>query len=101
MNFKEKNFKYVRKPFGRFLDEISQENQYQYLRSLALGDEKHMPADLMRDFPGLISDFTLPLSLSAVTKAAHSSPLRISGSVNMWLHYDVRIPFSDEPPSMA
>lgn len=90
MSFKEKNFKYVKKPFGQFLDEIaSGTHPHQYLRSLALGDEKRNQADLSRDFPELASDFILPASLLSVTNNAHSSPLRISGSVNMWLHYDV------------
>ena len=88
MNFKEKNFKYVKKPFGQFLDEISA-GSCQYLRSLALHGEKTSTADLASDFPELAYDFQLPSSLCFIEQMAHSSPLRISGSSNMWLHYDV------------
>lgn len=60
-----------------------------YLRSLSLDKPSEQPADIARDFPSLAADFRLPAELSLVTENAHSSPLRISGPVNMWLHYDV------------
>ena len=89
LSFKEKNFSYVKKHFGRFLDEI-REGSHQYLRSLAIHDEKSLPAELSRDFPRLADDFHLPAALSRISASAHSSPLRISGLADMWLHYDVR-----------
>ena len=59
------------------------------MRSLAIDDEKSLPAEFSRDFPGLGDDFHLPAALSRISVSAHSSPLRISGLADMWLHYDV------------
>lgn len=91
MDFTRKNFRYVKKPFRQFVDEINQGSQ-QYLRSLAADKPSVKPADFMCDFPELACDFQLPPQLSTVTRDMHSSPLRISGPVIMWLHYDVRQP---------
>ena len=88
MNFLAKNFVYVTKPFGRFLDEIAQGSQ-QYLRSLSSEQPSERPAQLTVDFPELAADFQLPPELEFVSHNIHSSPLRISGPVTMWLHYDV------------
>lgn len=88
MDFTRKNFRYVRKLFGQFIDEINEGSQ-QYLRSLAIGMPSVKPADFMCDFPELASDFQLPPQLKIVVRDMHSSPLRISGPVVMWLHYDV------------
>ena len=63
----------------------------QYLRSLASDKPAERPADFAFDFPELADDFRLPSSLGEVKEHAHSSPLRISGRVIMWLHYDVRL----------
>lgn len=60
-----------------------------YLRSLSAEKPSELPADLDRDFPTLSNDFRLPPELRLVRESAHSSVLRISGPVNMWLHYDV------------
>ncbi|CZT04273.1 probable leucine carboxyl methyltransferase 2 [Rhynchosporium graminicola] len=88
MNFKSKNFSYVTKWFGDFLDQI-QQGQMLYLRSLSAEKPSEKAADISRDFPSIAADFVLPPELAVVTENTHSSPLRISGPVNMWLHYDV------------
>ena len=87
MNFVAKNFMYVTKPFGQFLDEIARGSQ-QYLRSLSSDRPSERPAQLVIDFPELAGDFHLPPELEFVSHNTHSSPLRISGPVTMWLHYD-------------
>ncbi len=88
MNFQAKNFRYVTKEFGEFLDQVTR-GQRQYLRSLASDKPAEKPAELSRDFPQIADDFRLPPELDLVSNNAHSSPLRISGPVSMWLHYDV------------
>ncbi|KAJ9204275.1 hypothetical protein DTO164E3_2037 [Paecilomyces variotii] len=88
MNFQTKNFSYVTKGFGCFLDEVHAGGR-QYLRSISSEKPTKMPANLAIDFPQLKDDFRLPAELSFVTENMHSSPLRISGPVTMWLHYDV------------
>ena len=88
MDFKAKNFEYSRKPFGKFMEAI-EKGEMLYLRSLSAEKPSDAPADLARDFPAIGADFHLPPELKMVEENAHSSPLRISGPVNMWLHYDV------------
>jgi len=44
---------------------------------------------MKKDFPSISDDFQLPPQLAFIRENEHSSPLRISGPVNMWLHYDV------------
>jgi tRNA wybutosine-synthesizing protein 4 len=56
---------------------------------LSAENPSDLPADLKRDFPAIAADFQLPPELKLAEDNAHSSPLRISGPVNMWLHYDV------------
>lgn len=98
MNFQTKNFDYVTKRFGTFLDEVFAGGR-QYLRSISAEQPSKLPADLATDFPGLERDFRVPERLTLVTERTHSSPLRISGPVTMWLHYDVRsIPPSSHLP---
>ncbi|KAF9886984.1 tRNA methyltransferase ppm2, partial [Aspergillus nanangensis] len=87
MNFQSKNFSYVTKPFGIFLKEVHKGGR-QYLRSISTEEPTKLPANLPLDFPALKDDFRLPEALGVVTENAHSSPLRISGPVNLWLHYD-------------
>lgn len=89
MNFVTRNFNYVNKPFGDFVKELSKGSK-QYLRSLAANMPVETPANISVDFPELSPDFCLPPQLEQVVKNAHSSPLRVSGPVTMWLHYDVR-----------
>ncbi|KAJ5690296.1 LCM-domain-containing protein [Penicillium macrosclerotiorum] len=88
MSFQTKNFAYVTKCFGSFLDEVHAGGR-QYLRSISAEQPSKMPAHLEMDFPTLQDDFRLPDCMAMVTENAHSSPLRISGPVTMWLHYDV------------
>lgn len=89
MNFQSKNFTYETKDFGTFLDEVHAGGR-QYLRSISADQPSKMPASLATDFPTLKDDFRLPEYMGLVTENTHSSPLRISGPVTMWLHYDVR-----------
>lgn len=88
MNFQSKNFAYVTKSFGAFLDEVHAGGR-QYLRSISADQPSKLPASLASDFPTLQDDFRLPGYMAHVTDNVHSSPLRISGPVTMWLHYDV------------
>ena len=88
MDFQLKNFKYAKKRFGDFADEITRGSP-QYLRSLSSEDSARKPADISVDFPELASSFELPPQLEIVKSQAHSSVLRVSGPVTMWLHYDV------------
>ncbi|WEW60940.1 tRNA methyltransferase ppm2 [Emydomyces testavorans] len=88
MDFQTKNFSYIVKEFGTFLDEVYAGSR-QYLRAISADKPSEQPANFHMDFPGLKDDFHLPPELSLVTENAHSSPLRISGPVILWLHYDV------------
>lgn len=85
MDFRSKNFKYVKKPFKDFIEEISRGSP-QYLRSLSSENPAGKPADISVDFPELTSDFGLPPQLDIVKQKMHSSVLRISGPVIMWLY---------------
>lgn len=87
MNFQRKDFAYVTKPFGTFLDEIHN-GGHQYLRSISSSDPTKRAANLEVDFPALAADFRLPPELRLVSNGYHSSPLRITGDVAMWLHVD-------------
>lgn len=95
LDFPKKNFRYVTKSFGDFSQQIKQGSR-QYLRSLAVERPSARPAELGDDFPALKPDFELPPALETVRRNAHSSPLRISGPVTMWLHYDVGL--KNPPP---
>ncbi|KAG8627900.1 hypothetical protein KVT40_003773 [Elsinoe batatas] len=88
MSFQSKNFAYKTVPFCTFLDD-AESGRHVYLRALSSDRPADKPTELATDFPTLASDFKLPSTLQYVSEHAHSSPLRISGSVNMWLHYDV------------
>ncbi|KAI1323855.1 leucine carboxyl methyltransferase [Xylariaceae sp. FL0255] len=88
MDFNAKNFIYSTKSFGTFISEVEGGGR-QYLRALSEPGPSALPANLKIDFPGLASDFQLPPELSFVEENLFSSVLRISGRVNMWLHYDV------------
>jgi tRNA wybutosine-synthesizing protein 4 len=90
MDFQVKNFEYVRMPFGDFIKAIEADEKL-YLRSLSAEKPSEIPAKLSYDFSAIANDFKLPSELSFVTENPHSSPLRISGPVNMWLHYDVSL----------
>lgn len=88
MDFKAKNFSYTSKKFGDFLNNINSGERL-YLRSLSSENPVELPTNFATDFPSIASDFRLPPELVFITENSHSSPLRISGPVNMWLHYDV------------
>ncbi|KHJ33714.1 putative leucine carboxyl methyltransferase [Erysiphe necator] len=87
MDFNSKNFNYTSMKFGEFISQIDKGAKL-YLRSLSSDNPAQLPADLSKDFPRICSDFCLPEELSFVKQNSHSSPLRISGPVIMWLHYD-------------
>lgn len=87
MDFNTKNFKYTNMKFGDFISQIEQGAKL-YLRSLSSDNPSLTPADISKDFPSICSDFSLPKELLFVKQNSHSSPLRISGPVVMWLHYD-------------
>lgn len=88
MNFQSKNFAYETKPFGAFLEDVHAGGR-QYLRSISADQPTKAPANLGTDYPSLNDDFRLPGYMAQVMENVHSSPLRISGPVTMWLHYDV------------
>lgn len=88
MDFAKKNFTYITQPFGSFLDSVDRGEKV-YLRALSKEAPNNKPTSLAEDFPVLANDFSLPDELHYVNENAHSSPLRISGPVHMWLHYDV------------
>ena len=92
MNFQRKDFSYTNLPFHTFLQLLASDpNVHMYLRSISSTKPTQVPADLATDWPELAPDFHLPPALSVIQQPAnhHSSPLRISANVNMWLHYDV------------
>ncbi|KAI1845427.1 hypothetical protein JX266_008522 [Neoarthrinium moseri] len=88
MDFNAKNFSYVTKGFGAFVQELENGGKM-YLRALSEEQPADRPANLGEDFPPLAEEFQLPAELLFVTENIHSSVLRMSGPVNMWLHYDV------------
>ncbi|CAM1509229.1 Fc.00g029680.m01.CDS01 [Cosmosporella sp. VM-42] len=88
MDFNSKNFRYVTDTFGAFMDRAQRGGRL-YLRSLSEQKPSEVPANIDKDFPLLATDFVLPPELRLVKEQLFSSVLRISGRVNMWLHYDV------------
>ncbi|KAL3421947.1 leucine carboxyl methyltransferase [Phlyctema vagabunda] len=88
MNFTSKNFIYTTQTFEEFINQIDHGARL-YLRSLSASKPSEVPTTLANDFPEIAQDFQLPPELDFVAENAHSSPLRISGPVAMWLHYDV------------
>ncbi len=88
MDFKAKNFKYSTVRFGDFLDRVVAGERL-YLRALSAEKPSELPANIAKDYPSIAPDFQLPKELAFVSEHTHSSPLRISGPVTMWLHYDV------------
>ncbi|KAI2617384.1 LCM-domain-containing protein [Hypoxylon sp. NC1633] len=88
MDFNSKNFAYVTKKLGDMMQEIGDGHKL-YLRALSGDRPTDQPANIKADFPQLAADFKLPDALSFVSENEFSSVLRITGPVNMWLHYDV------------
>ena len=89
MNFQKKDFQYQPMQFSEFLDKLNDRASHLYLRSLASEKPSIIPANLEADWPELCKDFSIPTPLSALKETMHSSPIRISNDINMWLHYDV------------
>jgi tRNA wybutosine-synthesizing protein 4 len=88
MSFLDKNFSYSKMAFGDFMDGVVR-GEKMYLRSISTSQPTKVPTKLEEDFPTIAKDFHLPDILSPVLNKLHSSPLRISGPVSLWLHYDV------------
>ncbi|KAK3997186.1 putative leucine carboxyl methyltransferase 2 [Cladorrhinum sp. PSN332] len=88
MDFNAKNFKYVTTEFGDFAKRVARGDKL-YLRALSSEKPSEKSAVLAEDFPALAGDFVLPEQFSLVEENLFSSVLRLSGPVNMWLHYDV------------
>ncbi|KAI7492705.1 hypothetical protein KC367_g9044 [Hortaea werneckii] len=88
MDFQNRNFDYVTQNFGDFLTNCERGQQL-YLRSVSHDAPSDQPTNLADDYPEIAADFELPGELIHVVENLHSSPLRISGPVTMWLHYDV------------
>jgi len=82
VDFARKNFKYVTRPFGKFMESIVGHEKL-YLRSLSAQNPTEVPSDIKHDYPTLSEDFYLPRELEYVSSNSHSSPLRISGPVTM------------------
>ncbi|EHY52861.1 tRNA methyltransferase ppm2 [Exophiala dermatitidis] len=91
MNFQRKDFAYKTLGFHDFITAITTDpDSHMYLRSISSTNPTQLPADFWKDWPELAKDFALPTPLkSFIKQTQHSSPLRISSNVNMWLHYDV------------
>ena len=98
MNFQRKDtFSYNTLPFHVFLDILnaaaksnSPEIQpHMYMRSISSSSPNSKPAILSSDWPEIANDFHLPPQMKILAQNLHSSPLRISMNVSMWLHYDV------------
>lgn len=88
MDFLAKNFRYKTQTFQEFAGDVD-DGKKLYLRALSADKPSGAPSILDVDFPIIASDFVLPPQLAFVNDKLFSSVLRISGPVNMWLHYDV------------
>lgn len=89
MLFESRNFVIKKNTFPEFINAIVK-GERRYLRSISSKDHRK-PANFSRDFEDLAADFILTDSLAIPSGQVHSSVLRISGPINMWLHYDVCI----------
>lgn len=88
MDFNAKNFRYAKISFEEFITQVKK-GKRQYLRALSADAPANQPANLEQDFPALAPDFALPDLLKLCRDNVHSSVLRISGPVHMWLHYGI------------
>lgn len=88
MDFNAKNFRYATVTFGEFAMQVNK-GKRQYLRALSADAPADQPANLEQDFPLLAHDFVVPEVLRICRDNMHSSVLRISGPVHMWLHYGI------------
>ncbi|KAH6604968.1 hypothetical protein Trco_006675 [Trichoderma cornu-damae] len=87
LDFNSKNFAYVMDSFGSIMNKL-QSGAKVYLRALSRKRPSETPTKLEEDFPYLAEDFALPSEMAYVKDRLFSSVLRLSGRVNMWLHYD-------------
>ncbi|KAJ4989151.1 leucine carboxyl methyltransferase [Stagonosporopsis vannaccii] len=90
MTFGTKNFAYEKRSISSFFSSISN-GAPSYLRAISNSQPNKLPTRLEDDFPTIAADFQIPLLCRSVINDStyHSSPLRISGPVSLWLHYDV------------
>lgn len=88
LSFRSKNFSYEIQPFKQFIEEAAT-GEHVYLRAISSTQPSKLPANLDRDFPEIAADFAIPEQMALAKTNMHSSVLRISGNINMWLHYDV------------
>ncbi|KIV93932.1 hypothetical protein, variant 1 [Exophiala mesophila] len=90
MNFQRKDFSYVTIAFHEFLRQCeANPNAHLYLRSISATKPAQSPANFTNDWPSIAPDFHLDPVLDLIQRQMHSSVLRISANVSMWLHYDV------------
>ncbi|KAF2273578.1 leucine carboxyl methyltransferase 2 [Westerdykella ornata] len=89
MTFASKNFTYEKTTVSAFLKGIAN-GAKTYLRAVSAAQPNKLPTKLEDDFPSIAQDFQLPKMLAEIIgDTYHSSPLRVSGPVSLWLHYDV------------
>lgn len=90
MTFGTKNFTYEKRSLYSFFSSISKGAPF-YLRATSSTQPNKLPTRLEDDFPSIAADFQVPTICRSVINDGtyHSSPLRISGPVSLWLHYDV------------
>ncbi|KAF9694375.1 hypothetical protein EKO04_007368 [Ascochyta lentis] len=90
MTFGTKNFTYEKRSVSSFFSSINN-GAPSYLRAISSTQPNKLPTRLEDDFPAIAADFYIPeLCREVINKETyHSSPLRISGPVSLWLHYDV------------
>ncbi|KAF2631182.1 leucine carboxyl methyltransferase 2 [Macroventuria anomochaeta] len=90
MTFGTKNFTYEKRSVSSFFASI-RSGAPSYLRAISSTQPNKLPTRLEDDFPAISADFQIPSLCREVINDAtyHSSPLRISGPVSLWLHYDV------------
>lgn len=98
MNFQRKDsFNYNTLPFHLYLDLLSASSRlptdevhpHMYMQAISAESPNSEAANLHTDWPELANDFQLPEHFNLMAQNLHSSPLRISMNVSMWLHYDV------------
>ncbi|KAL1655915.1 tRNA methyltransferase ppm2 [Didymella pomorum] len=90
MTFRTKNFTYEKRSVSSFFSSISK-GASSYLRAISSTQPNKLPTRLEDDFSPIAADFNIPTLCRSVINddTYHSSPLRISGPVSLWLHYDV------------
>lgn len=90
MNFQRKDFSYETVSFETCINHLTDPKSHIYLRSLSNTSATTKPANFFEDYPELAPDFHFPSVMSELlSQTVHSSPLRVSNNVTMFLHYDV------------